>query len=329
MLKFKYGKSELPKDIVSEQLLFKLDDTDENNPKGQIYLDIGDKRYSMSVSDLNAKNVIVNIGEDGTETRTLDNVLGGIYYEAEAIKEDIEELQSNMSRNYSWEYIQKEIQRGNGENLLPLGSLLQVKHKDYGDENGLLTFQVVAHDFYPIEGKEHSVTLMAFDVLNAPVQNGHQHAGYMFDDDSPIYETSTIRQFLNSPDKTWWTGSSPKVDYANKPGFLNGLESLFLDIIQPVKLDDSYEQGDKFYLPSFTELGFQYTSTKQILDFYRGAQNSDRIKYRIKPISVTYGATWYTRTTDGTIVKIVKGNGEWNNVNPTDSHPIAPMCTIG
>ena len=127
---------------------------------------------------------------------------------------------------------------------------------------------------------------------------------------------SAIRQWINSSAdaNAWWKAQTPfdvKPSYANVKGYVADLDADFVGILGEVELtvayntlynydgniSGSYTTRDKFFLASMTELGYganNGVAEGSVLEYYDGADNTDRIKYDIS--SKTSARYWWMRS---------------------------------
>ena len=164
------------------------------------------------------------------------------------------------------------------------------------------------------------------------------------------YRDSDIRQWLNSKAaaNAWWSAIS-KYDrpsaYANEAGFLHGMDSDFLSVVQEstVKcgtnntyeesewtLNTAYTVKDKFYLASKPEVGLEAESMDQgsVWDYYANAANADRIKRD----SGSPARIWWLRSpypSHAGRVRRVSSDGSLNYNGAYYGYSAAAACEIG
>ena len=162
---------------------------------------------------------------------------------------------------------------------------------------------------------------------------------------------SAARQWLNSDAaaNAWWTKQTIfdlKPNYANQPGFLNGLDADFLAAVGPVDsvtayntvydvngtITGTYTTRDRFWLPSRVEMGYgpeNSISEGSVLPYYDGASESDKIKY-----DITNEATaryWWLRSPNpwnAYVVRYVYPSGALNNNVANSGYGLAAACVI-
>lgn len=162
---------------------------------------------------------------------------------------------------------------------------------------------------------------------------------------------SAARQWLNSSAaaNSWWqrqTIFDMVPSYANKAGFLAGLDPDFVDALGAVDITTSrntiYEMGDtlggsyttrdKLFLTSMTEIGLGSNNSVaegSVLPLYDGATQTDRIKY--DQAAQTTARYWWLRSPNpwsANNVRIVNPSGALNNGNATDGSGLAAACVI-
>lgn len=170
---------------------------------------------------------------------------------------------------------------------------------------------------------------------------------------SDNYKESEVRQFLNSSAEAGsvWTPQTkfdrPPSWVGSNAGFLNGLDNEFLRTVGKVKVlcsaNNAYESPDstvtkgykytvedKFYIASQKEIFGTSTDVMEdnsvLFPFYKGAINSDRIKY--KDGMADY---WWTRSAHSwgaNVVSRVNTNGSLTDSYVFNKVAIAPVCTI-
>ena len=162
---------------------------------------------------------------------------------------------------------------------------------------------------------------------------------------------SAARQWLNSSAaaNSWWqrqTIFDLVPNYANKAGFLAGLDPDFVDALGAVDittarntiyemgdtLGGSYTTRDKLFLPSMTEIGLgsnDSVAEGSVLPLYDGATQTDRIKY--DQAAQTTARYWWLRSPDpwyACSVRIVDPSGALNSRGATDGYGLAAACVI-
>ena len=162
---------------------------------------------------------------------------------------------------------------------------------------------------------------------------------------------SAARQWLNSDAaaNAWWTKQTIfdlKPDYANQPGFLNGLDADFLAAVGPVDsvtayntvydvngtITGTYTTRDRFWLPSRVEMGYgpeNSISEGSVLPYYDGASETDKIKYDIA--SPTTARYWWLRSPNpwhAISVRDVNPSGALNHSNAHYGYGLAAACVI-
>lgn len=162
---------------------------------------------------------------------------------------------------------------------------------------------------------------------------------------------SAARQWLNSSAAatSWWQRQTifdlvPR--YANKAGFLAGLDPDFVDALGAVDittarntiyemgdtLGGSYTTRDKLFLPSMTEIGLgsnDSVAEGSVLPLYDGATQTDRIKY--DQAAQTTARYWWLRSPyprNASSVRIVNPSGALNSNSATDDRGLAAACVI-
>ena len=166
------------------------------------------------------------------------------------------------------------------------------------------------------------------------------------------YKESAMRQFLNSSAAAGsvWT---PQTKFDRPPswltslaGYKNGLDQDFLAVVGKVVLpcsanniyeapDSSIAKGakytlnDEFYLASTREIfntNSDVADDSKVFQFYEGAGNADRIKYRDGS-----AATWRLRTPYSGLadsVRLVSSDGTVSGDVASPAYGLAPACTI-
>ena len=162
---------------------------------------------------------------------------------------------------------------------------------------------------------------------------------------------SAARQWLNSSAAAngWWkrqTIFDMVPNYANKAGFLAGLDPDFVDVLGAVDittasstiyemgdtLGGSYTTRDKLFLPSMTELGLGSNNSVaegSVLPLYDGATQTDRIKY--DQAAQTTARNWWLRSPypwHALSVRLVNPSGELNSNSAAGGDGLAAACVI-
>ena len=165
------------------------------------------------------------------------------------------------------------------------------------------------------------------------------------------WSQSGIRQWLNGTDTDWWlqqTVHDRKPSYAAKLGFLSDLDSSFVDVLGYVNnvtarnivyeddgittLGGSFTTSDKVFLPSMTEVGFgnnNGVSEGSITEYYKGASNTDRIKYDYS--STSSARAWWLRSptySRAYSVRLVTSSGALDNDLSYGGYGAAAACVI-
>lgn len=164
------------------------------------------------------------------------------------------------------------------------------------------------------------------------------------------YRESAVRQWLNSDAANAWWVPTNKFDrpatYSNVAGFLNGMESEFVDAVGAVDITTikntlyeidgvtggSYVTRDKFFLPSMTEIGLGKNNSideGSTLPFYTGADQIDRIKYDYAtPSTARYWLLRSPRPSDAYGVRDVLQNGSLFGTGADDGRGAVAECVI-
>lgn len=162
---------------------------------------------------------------------------------------------------------------------------------------------------------------------------------------------SAARQWLNSSAaaNSWWqrqTIFDLVPNYANKAGFLAGLDPDFVDALGAVDittarntiyemgdtLGGSYTTRDKLFLPSMMEIGLGINGSVaegSVLPLYDGATQTDRIKY--DQAAQTTARYWWLRSPfpwDAGNVRIVYPSGALSSSGVTSGNGLAAACVI-
>lgn len=162
---------------------------------------------------------------------------------------------------------------------------------------------------------------------------------------------SAARQWLNSSAaaNSWWqrqTIFDMVPSYANKAGFLAGLDPDFVDALGAVDittarntiyemgdtLGGSYTTRDKLFLPSMTEIGLGSNNSVaegSVLPLYDGATQTDRIKY--DQAAQTTARYWWLRSPNpwnAGYVRIVYPSGALDVNGAAGGYGLAAACVI-
>ena len=167
------------------------------------------------------------------------------------------------------------------------------------------------------------------------------------------YKESALRQFLNSSATAGnvWTPQTkfdrPPEWVSSAPGFMNGLDSDFLDVVGKVivpcaanaiyESPDSttvagqkYTVADKFYLASQAEIVGTFIDTSVddsvLFPYYEGATNIDRIKY-----GGGFAVYWWTRSVYpwfANVHRSINVEGSAYNLLPYGTANCVPVFTI-
>ena len=162
---------------------------------------------------------------------------------------------------------------------------------------------------------------------------------------------SAARQWLNSSAAAngWWqrqTIFDLVPNYANKAGFLAGLDPDFVDALGAVDittarntvyemgdtLGGSYTTRDKLFLPSMTEIGLGSNGSVaegSVLPLYDGATQTDRIKYN--QAEQTTARYWWLRgplSMDTSNVRVVTSSGTLYSYGASYGYGLAAACVI-
>lgn len=162
---------------------------------------------------------------------------------------------------------------------------------------------------------------------------------------------SAARQWLNSSAaaNSWWqrqTIFDMVPSYANKAGFLAGLDPDFVDALGAVDittarntvyemgdtLGGSYTTRDKLFLPSMTEIGIGSNDSVEegsVLPLYDGATQTDRIKY--DQAAQTTARYWWLRSPNpwnANYVRVVYPSGTLSSNGATGGYGLATACVI-
>ena len=162
---------------------------------------------------------------------------------------------------------------------------------------------------------------------------------------------SAARQWLNSSAaaNSWWqrqTIFDLVPNYANKAGFLAGLDPDFVDALGAVDittarntvyemgdtLGGSYTTRDKLFLPSMAEIGLGSNNSVaegSVLPLYDGATQTDRIKY--DQAAQTTARYWWLRSPfpwHADSVRIVFPSGALSDYGATVGGGLAAACVI-
>ena len=164
------------------------------------------------------------------------------------------------------------------------------------------------------------------------------------------YKESAIRQWLNSEAAAgnWWNSQTKfdlKSGYAGEAGFLHGMDSDFLAVVQEsvVKcgtnnifelpgwtLNTAYTVQEKFYLPSRPEVGLGDETMDQgsVWGFYDGAADTDRIKRDFGGTARNWWLRSPTPSTAGS-VRYVNSSGALSSNTAYYGTSAAAACEIG
>lgn len=180
---------------------------------------------------------------------------------------------SSINGVYNYRNIKRILANGDGTTVFPLWSQIAVPHKEFGT----IIFDVVD---YNEENK--ALTLFMTDCIvpqyefdavepDNPDSNRKQYG-------SNNYGQSAARQWLNTTAESNWWQAKTEYDvapfYADKPGFLAGFPSDFINILSPTErkcatnqivengsvdgtsivINSEYTVNDLMFLPSYTEL---------------------------------------------------------------------------
>lgn len=162
---------------------------------------------------------------------------------------------------------------------------------------------------------------------------------------------SAARQWLNSSAAAngWWqrqTIFDMVPNYANKAGFLAGLDPDFVDALGAVDittarntiyemgdtLGGSYTTRDKLFLPSMTEIGLgsnDSVTEGSVLPLYDGATQTDRIKY--DQAAQTTARYWWLRSPvpwSTSIARAVTPSGALDSRYAMSGDGLAAACVI-
>lgn len=162
---------------------------------------------------------------------------------------------------------------------------------------------------------------------------------------------SAARQWLSSSAaaNSWWqrqTIFDMVPSYANKAGFLAGLDPDFVDALGVVDittarntiyemgdtLGGSYTTRDKLFLPSMAEIGLgsnESVAEGSVLPLYDGATQTDRIKY--DHAAQTTARYWWIRSPSpwsASHFRIVSPSGALSNNYATHGYGLAAACVI-
>lgn len=165
------------------------------------------------------------------------------------------------------------------------------------------------------------------------------------------WNESNIRQWLNADAASGWWTPTHNLDrlsgtYANLEGFLNGINPEFAAVLGAVDVvtrknnvfendndrgNKVYTTRDKIFLLSNDEVGFGVEGIAQgsAVDFYKGAANTDRIKYDYS--STATARSWWLRSpTPGYAhyARLVLTSGAQNTVSADNGYGAAAACVI-
>lgn len=180
---------------------------------------------------------------------------------------------SSISAVYNYRNIKRILANGDGATVFPLWSQIAVPHKEFGT----IIFDVVDYN-----EEDKALTLFMTDCIvpqyefdaAEPDNPDSSRKGY----GSNNYGQSAARQWLNATTESdWWeakTEYNVAPSYADKPGFLAGFPSDFINILSPTErkcatnkvvengsvdgtsivINSEYTVNDLMFLPSYTEL---------------------------------------------------------------------------
>ncbi len=185
---------------------------------------------------------------------------------------------------------------------------------------------------------------------DAEGETGHLNSISRMRYGSNNYKESAIRQWINSPAKAgeWWAQQTPfdRISgYASEAGFLHGMDSEFLAVVQPTVVkcgtnntwerygwtkNTAYTVTDRFYLASRPEVGLGAESMDQgsVWGYYKNAGNADRIKRD----SSSTARVWWLRSphpSSSYSVRIVASDGSLSNYGAHIGSSAAAACEIG
>ena len=166
---------------------------------------------------------------------------------------------------------------------------------------------------------------------------------------SNIWGLCGVRQWLNADSTGWWKKQhifDLAPSYSGINGYLGDLDPAFVAILGEVEVTQkrntvyavdgqisSYETTrDKVFLPSMTELNYGNNdgyAEGSVLEFYKGAGNTDRIKYDISNTGTA--RYWWMRSPIpwyATGVRYVYPDGSLNSSYASDGNGVAPACVI-
>lgn len=166
---------------------------------------------------------------------------------------------------------------------------------------------------------------------------------------SNIWSLCGVRQWLNAESTGWWKKQhifDLAPSYSGIKGYLGDLDPTFVSILGEVEVtqkrntayavdgqNSGYEKTrDKVFLPSMTELNFGNNdgyAEGSVLEFYKDAGNTDRIKYDIS--APTTARSWWMRSPnpwDATYVRGVRPGGSLSGDGASGGLGVAPACVI-
>ena len=166
---------------------------------------------------------------------------------------------------------------------------------------------------------------------------------------SNIWSLSGVRQWLNADSTGWWVKQHMfdlAPSYSGTKGYLGDLDPAFVAILGEVEVSQKrntvyavdgqlsgYETTrDKVFLPSMTELNYGNNdgyAEGSVLEFYKGAGNTDRIKYDIS--SAPTARYWWMRSPYPWSASHVRGvglDGSLRDNGASSGNGVAPACVI-
>lgn len=180
---------------------------------------------------------------------------------------------SSISAVYNYRNIKRILANGDGATAFPLWSQIAVPHKEFG----AIIFDVIDYN-----EEDKALTLFMTDCIvpqyefdaAEPDNPDNNRKEYGFNN----YGQSAARQWLNATAESDWWEAKTEYDvapsYADKPGFLAGFPSDFINILSPTErkcatnkvvengsvdgtsivINSEYSVNDLMFLPSYTEL---------------------------------------------------------------------------
>lgn len=210
---------------------------------------------------------------------------------------------SSISAVYNYRNIKRILANGDGATAFPLWSQIAVPHKEFGT----IIFDVIDYN-----EEDKALTLFMTDCIVPQYEfdaaepdnpdNSRKEYG------SNNYGQSAARQWLNATAESDWWQAKTEYDvapsYADKPGFLAGFPSDFIDILLPterkcatnqvvedgsvdgtsITTDFEYTVNDLMFLPSYTELtGVNNNNIVEGIQFqaFQKYGTTDSAKYNI------------------------------------------------